>query len=210
MTSKSLLFLACGALCVGVLLAPTTKASADSLWPGGAADFGNSSNPISDARALKVGDIVTVRISESASATQSNQVSTNKQATVSGGAGYGYFSPNQGMPVSSFGVGGQESFNGGGTNATSGNLVTTLAARIIAVLDSGNLVIQGQRSVKINDEKQNVYIKGVIRPKDVDRDNSVSSSVISDMQISYSGRGPLSEKAHPGVFTRFADWLGIF
>jgi flagellar L-ring protein FlgH len=185
-------------------------ARADSLWPGGAADFGNVSNGISDNRALKVGDIVTVRIDESATASQSSQVSTNKVATVAGGAGAGYFNPNQGMPVTSFGAGGEEGFDGGGTNANSGALVTTLSARIIAVLDSGNLVIQGQRSVKINDERQNIFIKGVIRPKDVDRNNTVLSSVISDEQISYSGRGPLSEKAHPGFFSRFMDWLGIF
>lgn len=186
-------------------------AGADSLWPGGSADFGNVANSISDNRALKVGDIVTVQINESATATQSSQVSTNKLATVAGGAGLGSWTPNNGaLPITSFGVGGEESFNGGGTNANSGALVTTLSARIIAVLDSGNLVIQGQRSVKINDEKQNIYIKGVIRPKDVDRTNTVLSSVISDEQISYSGRGPLSEKAHPGFFTRLFDWLDIF
>jgi len=183
---------------------------ADSLWPGGNADFGNASNAVSDNRALKVGDIVTVQINESATATQSSQVSTNKLATVSGGAGQGSFTPNSGMPITSFGAGGQESFDGGGTNARSGALVTTVSARIIAVLDSGNLVIQGQRSIKINDEKQNIFIKGVIRPKDVDRTNTVLSSVISDEQISYEGRGPLSEKSHPGFFSRLMDWLGIF
>lgn len=196
-------------LCVGLGLS-AASALADSLWPGGSSDFGNVSNPVSDNRALKVGDIVNVRINESATATQRSQVSTNKQATVAGGAGQGFFYPNQGMPITSFGAGGEESFDGGGTNANSGNLITTLAARVIAVLDSGNLVIQGQRSIKINDEKQNIFIRGVIRPKDVDRNNSVSSSIISDMQISYAGRGPLSEKAHPGFFSRFVDWLGIF
>jgi len=185
-------------------------AQADSLWPGGNADFGNVANGISDNRALKVGDIVTVEINENARATQSSQLMTSKQATVAGGVGQGSFSPNAIMPVNMFGAGGEESFNGGGTNANSGVLVTTLSARIIAVLDSGNLVIQGQRSVKINDEKQNIFIRGVIRPKDVDRTNSVLSSVISDEQITYDGRGPLSEKSHPGFFTRLADWLGIF
>ncbi|HTB22756.1 MAG TPA: flagellar basal body L-ring protein FlgH [bacterium] len=198
------------AVVLSALAAFAAPAGADSLWPGGSSDFGNVSNGISDNRALKVGDIVTIRINESATATQSSQMSTNKQASVAGGAGQGNFAPNQGMPITSFGVGGEESFDGGGTNANSGALVTTLSARIISVLDSGNLVIQGQRSVKINSEKQNIFIKGVIRPKDVDRNNTVLSSVISDEEISYSGRGPLSEKSHPGFFSRFMDWLGIF
>jgi flagellar L-ring protein precursor FlgH len=205
---KNLIRIAAPALALLALAATGSKA--DSLWPGGTADYGNASNPVSDNRALKVGDVVTIQINESATATQSSQVSTNKQATVSGGAGQGSFSPNGGMPITSFGAGAQESFDGGGTNARSGALVTTLSARIIAVLDSGNLVIQGQRSVKINDEKQNIFIKGVIRPKDVDRTNTVLSSVISDEQITYEGRGPLSEKSHPGFFSRFIDWLGIF
>jgi flagellar L-ring protein precursor FlgH len=184
-------------------------AKADSLWPGGSSDFGNSSNGMSDNRALKVGDIVTVRINESVSGSQSSNVSTNKSATVAGTAGQGSFSGTS-MPINSYGAGGEESFAGGGTNANTGTLVTTISARVISVLDSGNLVIQGQRSVKINDEKQQIYFKGVIRPKDVDATNSVSSAMVSDEQITYDGHGPLSEKSHPGFFTRLVDWLGIF
>ncbi len=205
MNGKFLIGLALGA---GLLAA--APAGADSIWPGGASDYGNSSSPISDQRALRVGDIVTVSIHESATATQSSQVSTNKQETASGGAGFGFFYPNQGMPIGSFGAGGQESFDGGGSNTNSDTLITTLSARVIAVLDSGNLVIQGQRVIKINDQKQDIFIRGVIRPKDVNRDNTVPDSVISDLQITYSGRGPVGEKAHPGIFTRFVDWLGIF
>jgi len=183
---------------------------ADSTWPGGSSDFGNTANLVTDNRALKVGDIVTVQIIESATATQSTSVKTAKQASVSGGAGQGSWSKNGSSPITQFGAGGQESFDGGGASARSGKLVTTLSARVINVLDSGNLVIEGRRSLKLNDEKQQIYVKGVVRPKDVGRNNTVNSYAISDAQIVFEGRGPLSEKSRAGVFTRLLDWMGIF
>jgi flagellar L-ring protein precursor FlgH len=183
---------------------------ADSLWPGGASDIGNASTLITDNRALKVGDIVTVQIMESATATQSSSVKTAKQASVSGGAGQGSWSQNSGNPLTSFGAGGQESFDGGGSSARAGKLVTTLSARVISVLESGNLVIEGRRSLKLNEEKQHIFVHGVIRPKDVGRNNVVLSSAMSDAQIVFEGKGPLSEKSRPGFFTRLLDWLGIF
>jgi flagellar L-ring protein precursor FlgH len=196
------------ALLIALLAAPALRA--DSLWPGGTADYGNAANSVSDSRALKVGDIVTVQILESTSAQQGNTMKTGKQASVSGGAGQGSWSKNSGNPITSFGAGGQESFDGGGQSAVSGKLVTVLSARVVSVLESGNLVIEGRRSLKLNQEKQNIFVRGVIRPKDVGRNNTVTSAMISDAQIVYEGKGPLTEKARAGAFTRFMDWLGIF
>ncbi len=193
-----------------VLGTPQAALRADSLWPGGSSDYGNAANNISDSRALKVGDIVTVQIMESATAQQANTMKTGKQASVSGGAGQGSWSKNSGNPLTSWGAGGQESFDGGGQAAKSGKLVTVLSARVIQVLESGNLGIEGRRSLKLNEEKQNIYVRGVIRPKDVGRNNTISSAVISDAQIVYEGKGPLTEKARAGFFTRLLDWIGIF
>jgi len=195
------------ALC---LCLTATGAWSDSVWPGGGADFGNASNLVTDSRALKVGDIVTVQIAEQATASQASSQTNKKQSSVSGGAGLGSFSTNSGMPIMSYGAGGQESFDGGGQSARSGSLVTVLSARVIQVLDSGNLLIEGRRSMTLNDEKQHIYVKGVIRPKDVGKNNVVLSSSMSDAQIVFDGRGSLSEKSKSGVFTRLLDWLGLF
>ncbi len=197
-------------LIAAAALGTAGRLTADSLWPGGSADYGNGANSLSDSRALKVGDIVTVQLIESATASAGSSMKTGKQASVSGGAGQGSWSKNAGTPLTSWGAGGQESFDGGGQAARSGKLVTTLSARVVAVLESGNLVIEGRRSLKLNEEKQNIYVKGVIRPKDVGRNNTVTSAMISDAQIIYEGKGPLSEKARAGFFTRLIDWMGIF
>ncbi len=80
-------------------LAAAPALQADSLWPGGASDYGNGANAVSDSRALKVGDIVTVQIMESATAQQASSMTTGKQASVSGGAGQGTFSKSGGSPL---------------------------------------------------------------------------------------------------------------
>jgi flagellar L-ring protein precursor FlgH len=185
-------------------------ARADSLWPNGAAHSGNTANMITDRRALAIGDLVTVRIIEQASAQQDTNLKTQKQASVAGTAGLGSWNNSGALPINGYGAGANENFNGGGSSARSGRIVTTLTARVISMLDSGNLVIEGRRSLKINDEKQHIYVRGVIRPGDVGRDNSIASTAISDAQIMYEGHGPLSEKSKPGFFTRLLDWLWIF
>ena len=183
---------------------------ADSIWPGGQQNYSNSSSLIGDTRALKVGDLVTVQVLEQASAEQGSSMKTGKDSSVSGGLGLGSWSRGSGVPLQSYGAGAQENFAGGGSSSRNGRLVTTLTARVIGILESGNFVIEGRRSLKINDEKQHLYVKGIVRPKDVGRNNVVLSSVISDAQIIFEGKGPLTEKSRAGFFTRFLDWIGIF
>lgn len=197
---------------LALLTAFTLAASlgADSLWPGGQANNGNTASLITDRRALKIGDLVTIKIIEAATATQSTSMKTNKETAVGGGAGLGSWRRGSGVPIQSYGAGGSESFEGGGTSGRSGKLITTLTARVVSVLDSGNLVVEGRRSLKINDEKQHIYVRGVLRAGDIGKDNSVYSSALSDAQILYEGKGPLSEKSRPGFFSRLLDWLWIF
>jgi flagellar L-ring protein FlgH len=185
-------------------------AAADSLWPSGSQNTGSSASLVSDQRALSVGDLVTIQIVENATATQATSIQTQKQANVSGGAGLGSWNNNTSMPLQGYGAGAQESMAGSGSSARSGNLVATISARVVNVLHNGNLYIEGRKTIQVNDEKQHIFISGIIRPKDVGPSNMVVSSNISDAQIRYEGRGPLSEKSRAGIFTRILDWLGLF
>lgn len=191
-----------------VLVIAASAAWADSIWPGGQADQGNNSSLTADQRALTVGDLVTVQVVENAVATQSANTNTKKEANVSGGAGLGSWGTGS-IPLQSYGAGAQENSSGGGTSNRSGKLVTTLSARVVNVLPNGNLFIEGRRTVQVNDEKQNIVLSGIIRPRDVSPNNMIMSSAISDAQIKYEGKGPLSEKARAGVFSRILDWLGL-
>jgi flagellar L-ring protein precursor FlgH len=194
------------------LVCAASGLNADSIWPDGYRTQGNNASLVSDQRALEVGDLVTVEVSENATATQAVNTQTQKQASVGGNAGLGSWTSNPGssLPMNSYGAGAVESSQGGGNSSRSGQFVTTLSARVVSVLPNGNLYIEGRRVIKINDDKQNIYLAGIIRPRDVGPNNTISSSVISDAQIRYEGKGPMAEKASPGIFTRVLDWLGIF
>ena len=78
------------------------------------------------------------------------------------------------------------------------------------VLPNGNLLIEGKRSIFINDEKKNIVITGIVRPEDISTDNTVSSSYVADAQITYEGFGPLTDKTKPGFLSRVLDWIPIF
>jgi flagellar L-ring protein precursor FlgH len=85
-----------------------------------------------------------------------------------------------------------------------------LPARVVKVLDNGNMIIEGRRAVLVNDETQTFTLSGVIRPQDVTAGNTVLSSQIADAEIQMVGRGILSEAQRPGIIYRFLDWLRLF
>jgi len=85
-----------------------------------------------------------------------------------------------------------------------------IPAKVVKVLDNGNMVIEGRRAVIVNDETQVFTLSGVIRPEDVTSINTVLSSQIADAEIQMVGRGVLAEAQRPGAIYRFLDWLGLF
>jgi flagellar L-ring protein precursor FlgH len=193
-----------------LVLAFCSRLTADSVFPEGWKSVGNNANPIVDQRALEVGDLVTVQITENSSAVQNVSTQMSKEANVAGTAGIGSWGKNSGMANPSYGAGAMESMQGGGNTSRSGKLVATLSARVVSVLSNGNLYIEGRRTIQVNDDRQHISVAGIIRPRDVGPSNTVLSSSISDAQIRYEGRGPLAEKGRTGVFSRLLDWLGIF
>lgn len=78
------------------------------------------------------------------------------------------------------------------------------------VLPSGNLVIEGQREIIVDQEKQVITVKGIIRQKDIDADNQVLSTAIADAQISYSGKGVISDSNKKGWLSNIIDWVWPF
>jgi flagellar L-ring protein precursor FlgH len=89
-------------------------------------------------------------------------------------------------------------------------LQARLTARVVRVLDNGNLLIEGRRQLTLNAEDQFIVITGVIRPEDIAADNWVLSSNIADARILYTGSGVLADKQHPGWMTRALDWVWPF
>jgi len=160
----------------------------------------------SDRRGKTVGDVITVLIAEDAKASNESGTSTQKENGVSASAEKG-----TGLLdfIPSFGMGGATSanFKGQGNTKREGTLKAKVTARIIEVLDNGNLMIKGSKIVEVNSEKEVIEVSGIIRQEDVGRDNTVSSFNIADAKITYAGNGQVYTGQRPGPIARFFNWI---
>ena len=86
----------------------------------------------------------------------------------------------------------------------------TITARVIDVLPNGNMAIEGKREIVINEEKKEILLQGIVRPRDLDYNNSVQSSMIADAKIIYTGVGVIGEKQRPGWLARMVDVVWPF
>jgi flagellar L-ring protein precursor FlgH len=197
-------------------IAQAARRPAPSLW----ADVGSHGTIFLDYKARLIGDVVIVRIVESSSARNSNNTSTNR--TTSYDANIAAF---LGLPVN-FGINNflnsgnafdptisastNNSFSGQGSIQRSDSISATIAARVVEILPSGNLVIEGQREIIVDQEKQTITIRGIVRQKDIDASNTVASTAIADAQIRYFGNGVLTDANRKGWLATFFDWVWPF
>lgn len=159
-------------------------------------------NLVSDNRANAVGDIVTVVIYESASATNSVGARSNKDTTLSGRLGVG--GVNESL---SFGIGG--GYRGLGQTERSDKFVASMAAQIEQVLPNGDFVIVGTQHLLVNGERRDITVKGQVRPIDISSNNTIASSRLANAMINYDGEGFATRSAKPGLLNRIFSFLGI-
>ncbi len=175
----------------------------------------------SDNRARFVGDTITVKIVETYQTSNNVKQGSSKQSNVKAGINnlLGYENQiNKLLPLPE-GFDPKNLVSGSMSSGTSGQgqlqrdsrIVATVTARVVEVLPNGNLVIQGVRTIKRNRDLEYITLTGIVRPQDVDSDNSVLSSKVSDLYIEYSGKGPNSEAASgPGIITRLLQLFWLF
>ena len=104
----------------------------------------------------------------------------------------------------------QNDFSGSGATTRTGSLSATITARVIDVLPSGNLAIEGKREIVVNNEKKEILLQGIVRQKDIAYDNSVLSTQIADAKVIYTGIGIVGEKQRPGFLARLVDMFWPF
>lgn len=172
-----------------------------------------------DTRARRVGDIVIVKLVENTKAQSKAETSTKKAGNnkYSVGAMFGKskvgFIPFVGIgPQGDVGTNAPILQSSSGDNLTATgktkreNYVTTsLAARVLRTLPGGLLQIEGAREIRVNNETEYMVVRGMIRSRDIDSDNSIYSNQIADASIEYYGQGVLADKQKPGWFTRLMD-----
>lgn len=172
---------------------------ADSLF-----DESSYRSLVSDNRASKVGQSLTVLIYEQASAASAADTDTNKQSNI--GVSGGVFGDSDNKRYGAD-LGLNSDFSGGGVISRTGNVVASISVTVQEVLSTGELRIAGQQWVNLNDEKQEISVSGVIRPQDISVDNTISSTRLSNAVIDYIGDGLLGERQKPGIITQFFNWL---
>ncbi len=153
---------------------------------------------------LKVGDLVTVILTESTQASRSNNVSTSRASTND------VIGLNQAkglLPGGRFFDGIKtdgSTITNTGTGATGQNasLVGSVASTVVDVMSNGNLIIFGEKQLALTEGSEFIQLKGVIRPSDIQPDNTVLSNRIANAQFSYRGTGDLANGSKPGWGTR--------
>jgi flagellar L-ring protein precursor FlgH len=164
-----------------------------------------------DARALRENDLVVVKVEEVADAKRSADTdvthSTNATATAQFLTSLTDLSkgPQGGLKGAL-----DRQFRGAGSTARTERLTATVPALVRKVLPNGNLFIEGHRVVLVNSEEQHFYISGVVRPIDIDQENSVKSSMIAEAEVEFTGRGILSDNQREGWLAKHLGWLWPF
>lgn len=178
--------------------------TAGSLWR----DRGAFSNLAADYKALGVGDLIIIVVSQGTTANNAASVSTNRafnaSSSITGLAAHAtttavqnIFSPNS-----------VETLSGKSQAASTSTLQTSLAGRVVAILPSGVLVVEAERQVTMNNEKQIVLLRGLVRPGDVAVDGSVASNNLGNLELELKGKGVLSDGVRPpNPLVRGILWL---
>ena len=177
-------------------------AIADSLWNE------TSSSPYTTAKSFKIGDIVTVLILESASAIQKAGTDTNVSDGLSASFDHTIERLTPTIDTSNMAAAAAKNqYKGVGSTTRSSNVQAKVAAVVTKVLNNGNLLINGEHRVSVNQEKQVIVISGMIRPKDVSLDNTIYSYQVANATVSVKGSGTVQEAEEPGWFTKVINWL---
>jgi flagellar L-ring protein FlgH len=157
-----------------------------------------------DLRARDINDIVTIIVSEQASAVSTGLTKTQRSSNAS--AGVTSASGPLAVPerfANLITLNGNNQLNGQGTTSRTTTLTTTISARVVDVLPNGFLVIEGSKTVLVNSENQIVTVRGVVRPYDLSRANTVLSGNIAEMELKINGRGVVNDAVHrPNILYR--------
>lgn len=168
---------------------------------------------ISDHTASGIGDIVTIIIEEESSASHDVKTSTKKDTgaealiTTLFFPSQEFFKDDKENPTWKWDS--TSDYSGAGSVESKGKIEAKLTARVIDVFPNGNLLIEGSRTIQVDESKLKVILTGTIRPQDIQTDNTIKSTYIADAKIEYQQEG-LGNMNKFGILTRLWNWLNIF
>jgi len=197
---------------MSVIVSKRWAAAVGALWcvagPGLAADLYNSSNwpaLVSDRRAERVGDSLTIVIKENSTGTNTTLSDTKKSSGLSGLFSSGNSSTNNPAQLAL-----SSNFDSSGQTGRTGKIVAQISVVVDEVLPNGDLHVSGAQALNINGEKTNIKLKGRVRSADISSTNTVPSNLLADAMIDYDGSGFVTRSTRPGLLTKVFNWLGLF
>ncbi|MBI2896537.1 MAG: flagellar basal body L-ring protein FlgH [Deltaproteobacteria bacterium] len=189
----------------------TRPVSQGSLWQE------NGRALFADFRATRVGDLVTIRIDETPQASGDASTQTDRESSMTAGAtsllgittalqrAYPALDPTQLINLAT-----QSQFDATGETGRSSRVRASIAVRVKRHLPNGDLYVEGTKVLLVNEEELHIYISGVIRPEDIEQDNSVRSSLIADAEVEFTGRGILTDNQQQGWLSRLLSSINPF
>ncbi len=183
-------------LVLGALAAPHAAATTPLV------DLESGRSLVSNLKAHRLGDILTILIVEQSTADAASKTDANTKSEISGGPGLGALDL-----ITGWGLDTENKFKGDGRTQRSGSLQAEMTVRIVEVLHNGDYQVAGNRMIDINGERQLIEIAGICRERDIRPDNTILSTYIADARISYSGSGVVNAASEPGLVTKIVNWL---
>jgi flagellar L-ring protein precursor FlgH len=173
-----------------------TKASISSLY--------------SDSKARLIGDIITVNLQESTSASKNakNEYGSESTNTLNPITGFGGLPINLGSKSIQFGMDASNDYKGDSKADQSNSLSGSISVNVLRVYPNGNLMIRGEKWIDLNTGSEYIRLTGVIRQQDIGSDNTIVSTKVANARIEYSGTGSFHKGQQPGWFSKFfsSDW----
>ncbi|RBC67175.1 flagellar basal body L-ring protein FlgH, partial [Xanthomonas oryzae pv. oryzae] len=181
-------------------VAPTVQPTAGAIYAAGP-----GLNLYGDRRARDVGDLLTITLIESTTASSSANTSTSKKdaTTMASPTLLGAPLTVAGLDVLQNTLKGDRAFDGKGNTAQSNRMQGSVTVTVIQRLPNGNLVVQGQKNLRLNQGDELVQVQGIVRDADIAPDNTIPSSKVAEARIAYGGRGAIAQSNAMGWLSRF-------
>jgi flagellar L-ring protein precursor FlgH len=178
-------------------------------------DVRNNISLFEDYRARRVGDILTVLLEEETDGEKESETSISKssETAIANPTLFGttpqFNLPSQ-LPLANtsnnslaFDLSSENAFDGQGDSDLKNKLTGNISVSVVEILPNGNMVIRGEKVITINQGNEYIRVSGIVSPRDIGYDNSVSSIRIADAQIAYVGDGPTNDANVMGWLSRF-------
>jgi flagellar L-ring protein precursor FlgH len=184
----------------------TVSYNANSLWRNGSRAF------FKDQRAARVGDLLTVTVNITDKANIANETQRSRTNTEDSGitnflGSQTITQANKILPGRILTADSTASSDGKGSVVRQEALQTNVAAVVTQILPNGNLVVEGKQEIRVNFEIRELIVAGIVRPEDIQSDNTIDSSKIAQARIAYGGRGQLTDVQQPRYGQQVMDVL---